>query len=297
MPKFISFGKFHHISFSQINQHHFRMGAVHIRKSRNGKVSVRSPFAMVKGIPRRRRQALNQVADTVDDKKPLVRSIIFSDILASCLTAEIKEQGSLGTILGERYVAGLFTLVPYGFLSRNSCTQKSRSRYGEGIIFADSPMISPVKKFLRLTEFTLCKRDLPSRRLFERRFFLIVSRIGHVDNDRISRSKHAPARNRRRYDIQLDQIRAIGVQVANIKSRPPRHTFETCTESHTLSVRRNFRMVDRHRIRNFIHRKNSAGIIYISQISRQVVSEGETSLVCSQHRTQSCRTCKWHNSA
>ena len=150
------------------------MGTVRICKGRHGIITVRHPFAMVKGITRRSSKSLKQIADTINNKKTFVRSIIDTRIFATCFSTEVKEQCTFGAVLGKRSIASLFghtlILIPHRIVGtrhyrrtiiRQAGTQKSRPRHGKGIVFADTAMVSSIKKLLRLAEFTIRKRHLP----------------------------------------------------------------------------------------------------------------------------------------
>ena len=118
MPKFVTLGQIHHVPVSHIHQHDFSMSASTIGQRGYRKIiSTKSPFAMVKSIARRSLYRANQLSCAIGDQKPLMGTIIFTHVVTTGLTAKIKEQGALATILRQGHIASLLFVIPHRIMT------------------------------------------------------------------------------------------------------------------------------------------------------------------------------------
>ena len=214
--------------------------------------------------------------------------VVFTHEFLSRPATKIKEQSPFRRILRKRYVASLFTTIPNRIASItrhcrslfcNPCAKQAGSRYSESLIRRYSPVVGAIKQLFRLSEISFSELDLPSFRFRKGRIFLVVPRIGHINDNGIAIFKDSPSRNSRTFDIKLYDVSLFKIKRPYIYLRLTRNTFKPRTKSDKLSVRRYFRMVDRHRIRNFRDIKHAAGIIQKREVTRYIIPEGKSHLI------------------
>ena len=163
VPKFFAFNKRQHFARIGINQHYFFMVSIHVGERRHKeRVGAKNPFRMVKAITFGSRDRANQFTSAIGNQRPFMRTVRFSHELATSLAAKIKEYRPITAIIGKRDIACLLSIIPDRiFPRRHSYTQKSRSRNRKLLIRTYASMERPIKKLLRCSKFSFCKRDLP----------------------------------------------------------------------------------------------------------------------------------------
>ena len=230
------------------------MRATCVRKRYNRQFAgMFDPFTMIKCITCRSSNRLNQFARTICHKNPFMRSVFFAGKITPGLAAKIKEQGSLGAIRRKRGIARLFFVVPDCARFAHSCAKEPSTCYRQRAVFAQAAMIRAIKQFLRCSEFSIRKSHLPCRGRLEIRLILVVSGIAHIYDCGVAIFKHSPTRYRRTLDIKLYKVRALSIQVANVKRRFASNPFKPSAERHLLTIRRNFRMVSIQSVSDFNH--------------------------------------------
>ena len=158
-------------------------------------------------------------------------------------------------------------------------------------------MIGSVEQLLRNSKRAVCKRDLPRRCCTEKDAILVVIGTVHINNHRIAVFKHAPARDSGTLHVEPNKIRPVRIQVAHVKRRLTRCSFQTSAKGNTHPVGRNFGMVHVDCISDFHHRQHRIGIINISQVSRKIITESKFRPICPGNRMHYRRACNRNNPA
>ena len=196
------------------------MRTIYICQRCNGNVTgAKRPFAMVKCKSARSSHRLDKRSRRIHDKQAFMRHVTRFGKALTSLAAKIEEQGTLTAILCKRGIAGLFRLViilvpnRVNRISHNcrtrlcdTSTQDSRPCNGKAIVFADTTVISAIKKFFRFAKLAICKLDLPRRRGLECSFILVIASFRHIHNHGIAVFEHTPARDCGTFDIEFHEV-------------------------------------------------------------------------------------------
>ena len=145
-----------------------------------------------------------QIAGAIGKENPLVRFVIATDKLATRLASKIKEQGHLVIVPVQRGIASLLPIVPDFGTSIAIGPKESRPCDSQAVVIGNATMVRAIKQFLGRSKFPVRELDLPCRRLRKRFVILVIRRTCHIDNHGVAIGKHTPARNHRRFHIQLD---------------------------------------------------------------------------------------------